>query len=110
MPKNLSGLTGLRALACLSVVAYHLNQQRSIANLSEWNWDIYQFVETWPVTVSFFFVLGGMLRSAPYWRTVFSNEPAPEPKQAFVDRVLRIAPAYYVALLATLVAVFTIQG
>jgi hypothetical protein len=38
-------------------VAYHLNQQRSIENLSDWNWDLYQFVETWPVTVSFFFVL-----------------------------------------------------
>lgn len=57
MPKNLTGLTGLRALACLSVIAYHLNQQRSIENLASWDWNLYQFVETWPVTVSFFFVL-----------------------------------------------------
>lgn len=51
-----------------------------------------------------------MLRSAPYWRTVFTGVPAPDAKRALVDRFLRIAPAYYVALTATLLAVFAIQG
>lgn len=91
------------------MVAYHLNQQRSIDNLPAWSWNLYQFVETWPVTVSFFFILGGMLRSAPYWRTIFHDDPAPEPKKALIDRFLRIAPAYYVALALTLVTVFFVQ-
>lgn len=110
MHKNLSGLTGLRALACLSVITYHLNQQRTIENLAEWDWNLYQFVETWPVTVSFFFVLGGLLRSTPYWRTVYEGAPAPEPGKALVDRFLRIAPAYYVALAVSFLAAWAVQG
>lgn len=60
--------------------------------------------------MSFFFILGGMLRSAPYWRTIYEGAPAPDAKSALVDRFLRIAPAYYVAFALTLVAVFAILG
>lgn len=109
MHKSLPGLTGLRALACLSVIAYHLNQQRTIENLAEWDWNLYQFVETWPVTVSFFFVLGGLLRSTPYWRTVYEDAPAPEAGKALLDRYLRIAPAYYVALAISLLVAYFVQ-
>lgn len=49
-----------------------------------------------------------MLRSAPYWRTVLEGAPAPEPKKALVDRFLRIAPAYYVALTASLVSTYLV--
>lgn len=51
-----------------------------------------------------------MLRSAPYWRTIYEGAPTPDAKHALVDRFLRIAPAYYVAFAFTLVAVFTILG
>jgi peptidoglycan/LPS O-acetylase OafA/YrhL len=50
-----------------------------------------------------------LLRSAPYWRTILSGDPAPEPKKALIDRFLRIAPAYYVAFAVTIVTVFLVQ-
>ena len=50
-----------------------------------------------------------MLRSAPYWRTIYERAPAPDVKNALVDRFLRIAPAYYVAFALTLLAVFLVR-
>ncbi|EKD44231.1 MAG: hypothetical protein ACD_71C00206G0001, partial [uncultured bacterium (gcode 4)] len=61
----LQGFNGLRALACLSVVTYHLNQYRSITDLADWNWNLYQFVEMWPVGISLFFILSAITGSLP---------------------------------------------
>ncbi len=56
MKKLLSGITGLRGLAALAVVLYHLNQSRSTVGLSEFSWDMYQFTEHLVFVVSFFFM------------------------------------------------------
>lgn len=109
-PHPLSGLNGLRALACLSVLFYHLNQHRSIVNLSEWNWNLYQFVGTWPVVVSFFFILSGVVGSIPFWRAIIRNMPLPRVREALVSRFFRIAPAYYMALSCTFLLVLVLNG
>lgn len=96
---TLTGLSGLRAIACLAIIAYHLNQLRPTANLSEMDWDIYQFTETLPVIVSFFFVLTGALISMKYWKSIFLGIPIPDTKRTLIDRVLRIGPPYWTALI-----------
>lgn len=71
--------------------------------MSELDWNLYLFVETFPIAVSFFFVLGGAFRSLPYWRAIFERQPKPDPVHAIVDRMFRIAPAFYAALLVSFV-------
>ena len=112
--RKLPGISGFRALAALSVVFYHLNQHRTIANLAEWNWDLYKLTELLPFVVSFFFVLGGALHSLPFWRVIFTRDSGgkefvPEPKNALIDRFFRIAPAYYAALIASFIVVWVVQ-
>ncbi|MDD5376843.1 MAG: acyltransferase [Candidatus Gracilibacteria bacterium] len=106
----LPGLNGLRALACLSVVVYHLNQHRSIADLAQWNWDLYQFVAMWPVNVSLFFMLSAIMGSLPFWRSILREMPRPRAKNILVNRFFRIAPAYYVALVTTFLLALSLYG
>lgn len=106
----LTGFNGLRALACLSVIFYHLNQHRSVTNLAQWNWDIYQFIEMLSVAVSFFFILSAISNSLSSWRAILRNQEAPSVKKTFIDRFFRIAPAYYVTIIFTFLLVLLIDG
>ena len=106
----LPGLNGLRALACLSVVIYHLNQHRSVTDLAQWNWDLYQFVGMWPVNISLFFMLSAIMGSLPFWRSILREFPLPKARTLLVNRFFRIAPAYYVALLFTFFLVIVLNG
>ncbi len=95
------GLSGIRALACIGIIFYHLNQQRSITNLSTWNWDLYQFVATFNSLVSLFFILTGAGISLKFWSTIFYDAPVPPARLLFLERLGRIAPAYWVVLIVT---------
>lgn len=110
VPNPLFGISGLRALACLLVVFYHLNQQRTIENLAQWNWDLYQFTETTTVVVSFFFILTGAGISLKFWPAILANAPGPSAWRLFQERTLRIAPAYWTVLIVTFTAVIILQG
>ena len=98
-----TGLTGIRGIACLNVILYHLNQSRSITNLSPLDWSIYQFTESLAISVSFFFIIGGLYRSIPYWRSILLDEPIPETRRTIIDRFWRISPPYYAALIASFI-------
>lgn len=104
------GFNGLRALACLSVVAYHLNQYRSITALADWNWDLCQFVAMWPVGISIFFILSGIMSSLSFWRAIMIDAPLPNTRDLIVGRFFRIAPAYYLALISTFILVLILNG
>lgn len=109
--KILSWLTGLRGLAALIVVIYHLNQQRSIENLSSVSWWWYQFVSQLDIVVSVFFVMGGFFRSLPYWKVVFLwEEKVPSFFPSLLERFKRIAPLYYIALVSTFVVFVLFSG
>ena len=104
------GFNGLRALACLSVVVYHLNQHRSVADLADWNWAFYQFVEMWPVAISLFFMLSAITNSLPFWRTIILGKTVPKAHELFVSRFFRIAPAYFAVLIFTFLLVVFLNG
>lgn len=108
--RPLPGFNGLRALACLSVIIYHLNQHRSVTDLALWNWDLYQFVETWPVNVSLFFILSAITNSLPFWRAIIRDMAIPKARALFVSRFFRIAPAYYFALVFTFFLAIFLNG
>jgi peptidoglycan/LPS O-acetylase OafA/YrhL len=109
-PRPLSGINGLRALACLSVIIYHLNQHRSVTALAEWNWNLYQFVEMWPIAVSLFFMLTALTNSLPFWRSIIRGMPIPNTRDIFLGRFFRIAPAYYLVLIFTFFLTILLNG
>ncbi|MDD5197563.1 MAG: acyltransferase [Candidatus Gracilibacteria bacterium] len=108
--RPLPGFNGLRALACLSVIIYHLNQHRSVTDLALWNWDLYQFVEMWPIAVSLFFILSAITSSLPFWRAILKDTPAPKTRELFIGRFFRIAPAYYAVLIFTFLLTIVLNG
>lgn len=106
----LSGLSGLRGLAALIVVYYHLSQHRTTVWLSPLSWDIYQFTEHLVFVVSVFFILSGFFRSLSYLKKLEKNEKVPEFFPSLKDRFLRIAPSYYLALIVSLIYVVYMSG
>ncbi len=101
----LTGLAGLRWLAALIVIYYHLNQHRTTVGLSERSWDIYQFTEHLVFVVSVFFIFSGFFRALTYWKKIEKNERIPQFFPSLKERFFRIAPLYYLALTSTLIYV-----
>lgn len=108
--RPLVGFNGLRALACLSVIIYHLNQHRSVTALAGWDWNLYQFVEMWSIAVSLFFVLSAVTNSLPFWRSIIRDLPAPKATELMQQRFFRIAPAYYLSLVFTFFLAIGLDG
>lgn len=92
------------------MLIYHLNQHRSITALADWNWNLYQFVEMWPIAVSVFFVLSAVTNSLPFWRSAIRGFEAPKVSELLSQRFFRIAPAYYVALLFSFLLTIALNG
>ena len=100
---KLNGISGLRGIIALIIVLYHLQQIRPLSNLAAWDWAIYQFMGMFPVVVPVFFILTGLLRSLGYWGHILHGERKPDTRKVIIDRWWRIAPAYYVVLVASFV-------
>lgn len=97
--KKLDWISWLRGIIALIIVLYHLQQLRPIQNLSEWNWDLYQYFNMFPIVVAVFFILTGLLRSLGYWEALFHGATIPNTRKVILDRWWRIAPVYYIALI-----------
>lgn len=104
--KTLHGADGLRALACLMVIAHHALQRLSPEALDPGLIETRAFIMNWNVGVSGFFVLSGYLLSMPFWQAFQDGKPMPGLGEYAVRRLARIAPGYYAALLIC----FLIQG
>lgn len=95
-------LDGVRAVACLSVVWFHLNVL-SIA-LHAWqpypiaNFLISAIAMQGGSGVTLFFILSGFLLFLPYARALLFTKEWPSARRFYLKRLLRIWPAYYVAL------------
>ena len=93
-------LDGVRAIACLSVTAYHINRFALLGRVLT--------PDVGPLTVSFalagssgvtlFFVLSGFLLFTSYVRSLLFDAEWPSVRRFYLRRAFRILPGYYVSL------------
>lgn len=107
-PGEIPAIDGLRALAALSVVGYHV-LVLSQGHVSLGPVDVHIGLNYLQVGVHLFFVLSGFLLFQPYARAMLQDRPWPSPLRFYLRRALRILPAYWVCL-AVLVVVITLFG
>ena len=96
-PERNKSLDGVRAIATLLIVIYHLFSVsgQTINNPN----GLGQFSGRLNVAVSVFFVLSGYLLSKPFLEGILKNTPFPKPNAFYIKRIVRIMPAYWLALL-----------
>lgn len=98
----IASLDGVRAIACLSVVTFHLSliTTRDIhlwspQNISPW---IATLAYAGDTGVTLFFILSGFLLFMPYAKALLFDSAWPQARHFYLRRALRILPAYYVTL------------
>src|SRR5260370_2543812 len=100
---NIAVLDGLRAIACLIVMSYHI----SLIGVDTHLWDPFSpsypffgsIVYTGAMGVPLFFVLSGFLLFMPYAKALLSVKANwPSTRSFYLRRASRIIPAYYVCL------------
>jgi len=96
-PKGIAALDGLRAVAALSIVAFHtlLYMQFEYTPLSHAIGGVWYNLAS---GVPLFFVLSGFLLFLPYARSMLYGKQFPSAWRFYQKRALRILPAYYVCL------------
>jgi len=93
-PRRNRRLEGLRAVAAFSVVGTHLG----FATGTTFSTDLGAYVARMDIGVAIFFVLSGYLLHRPFVRSTLAGTPAPAIRAYLWRRVLRIVPAYWIAL------------
>jgi peptidoglycan/LPS O-acetylase OafA/YrhL len=95
--QDIRALDGLRAIAALSVLTFHvyLTGKYEYTTRSLWVGDFFYFLAS---GVHLFFVLSGFLLFLPYARAILHAQPLPSAKRFYKRRALRILPAYLVCL------------
>ncbi len=100
---RLAGLDGLRALAAIAVLSYHVAE-----------WSAYGFAGRfasvlWELKggVAVFFVISGTVLYLPYARAIRDQAPLPDWRTYARRRVVRIIPAYWLALTVFAVGPFS---
>lgn len=107
-PKEIRALDGLRALAALSIVLFHvmLFLQLEYTPLSQAINHTWYYLST---GVHLFFVLSGFLLFLPYARAMLDGQQLPSARRFYRRRALRILPAYWVCLTIMVALKFYLQ-
>src|SRR4051794_38858942 len=88
------GFDGLRAIAALSVVVYHLSG--ADGRLLAHHYGRYLWLLN--IGVPLFFIISGFLLYRPFVVARFDGRPRPSTREFLRRRVLRIVPGFWVAL------------
>jgi peptidoglycan/LPS O-acetylase OafA/YrhL len=92
------GVEGLRAVAALSVLAYHSWLYSSPDSNRVHVGPLTSLLPGLACGVILFFTLSGFLLYRPFAAAILRSSPAPSIRRYLVNRALRIAPAYIVIL------------
>jgi peptidoglycan/LPS O-acetylase OafA/YrhL len=100
---NISVLDGIRAIACLSVVMFHINLITT-NDIALWvpksTPSLFSALAfSGDTGVTLFFVLSGFLLFLPYAKSLLFDGTWPSVRQFYVRRILRILPVYYLSLI-----------
>ncbi len=96
-PQEIRALDGLRAIAALSIVAFHTYLTAKL-EYKPWGPIAYNFAYFLATGVHLFFVLSGFLLFLPYVRAMLHARSLPSAKRFYRRRALRILPAYWACL------------
>ena len=100
-PPRIDTLDGLRALAALAVMLFHLWQQSWFdfnPKIAGWVIPLEYFPITGFMGVELFFFISGFCLYYPYARAVSLGEPWPSVRMFFFRRAIKILPSYLFAL------------
>jgi peptidoglycan/LPS O-acetylase OafA/YrhL len=98
-PKNtIAVLDGVRALAILTVIFYHLSVKSGVKNIPWLDVHIVALIYMGYGGVTLFFVLSGFLLFLPYIKSLLFDNTWPSVRMFYLRRALRIMPAYYLSL------------
>jgi peptidoglycan/LPS O-acetylase OafA/YrhL len=100
---RLQGIEGLRALAALAIVVFHVWDEATPGpNRAPIAGDLAaNLFGNMRIGVTLFFVLSGFLLYRPFAGAGIRNRERPSVRRYLVNRALRILPAYWVIFLAT---------
>jgi len=104
---SIAALDGVRAIACLFVIWYHINL--ITRNMGIWNPKnstnrlLSSIMLAGASGVTLFFVLSGFLLFMPYVKALLFENDWPSTRHFYLRRVLRIFPAYYLSLFLMIV-------
>jgi peptidoglycan/LPS O-acetylase OafA/YrhL len=91
-------LDGVRAIACLSVIAFHVSADAHIWDMQGLGHLAIAVVMAGDTGVTLFFLLSGFLLFLPYAKSLLYEGAWPATRQFYLRRAIRIMPAYYVSL------------
>jgi peptidoglycan/LPS O-acetylase OafA/YrhL len=89
-------LDGVRAIACLAVLSWHLNQiTPALRGINNYLAALVYFGDS---GVMLFFLLSGFLLFLPYAKALLFDSPWPASYRFYLRRIFRILPGYFVTL------------
>jgi peptidoglycan/LPS O-acetylase OafA/YrhL len=101
-PNSIAVLDGVRAIACLIVVAYHISLISRDTHVWVPNDPSHLILSSVALAggsgVTLFFVLSGFLLFMPYAKSLLFDSPWPAARHFYLRRAFRIIPAYYLSL------------
>src|SRR5579859_3821593 len=87
-------LDGVRAVACLAVLSWHLNQiTPALRGINNYLAALVYFGDS---GVVLFFLLSGFLLFLPYAKALLFDSPWPSSYRFYLRRIFRILPGYFV--------------
>ena len=107
-PREIRSLDGLRAVAALSIVLFHVMLFLQL-EYQPWSQAINHGWYYLSAGVHLFFVLSGFLLFLPYVRALLDGAPLPSARRFYRRRALRILPAYLVCLAAMVALVYVVR-
>ena len=102
-------LDGLRGVAVLGVVMFHVGSFASLPDHRHWSRPAAAIIWTGQWGVQLFFVLSGYLLARPWFVAELRGRVAPSTRKFYLRRFTRIAPGYYVSMVVVIL-LFTPAG